>query len=237
MYKLLFYFFGVGAMMFIGCSKDDPRDKDESYKPDFNVTNFSNPTLFTNEYFPLIAGKTYVYEGTITEGIERTEVKRLNETKTIAGITCVVMNEKTWLNNELIEDTNDWLAQDNIGNIWYMGEYVNNYSKGVVLNHNGSWETNVDGALPGIWLTASRTDGFKYRQEYLFNYAEDEGEIIETNATISIPYGTYTRCLVTHDFTALEPDLNEQKSFAPGIGLIIEYDVVDKVSVYLKEIK
>jgi hypothetical protein len=33
--------------------------------------------------------------------------------------------------------------------------------------------------------------------------------------------------VVTHDFSPLEPDANEQKFYAPGIGLILEVDVAE----------
>jgi len=31
-------------------------------------------------------------------------------------------------------------------------------------------------------------------------------------------------CVVTHDFSPLEPDASERKYFAPGIGLFLEVD-------------
>jgi hypothetical protein len=38
-----------------------------------------------------------------------------------------------------------------------------------------------------------------------------------------VPAATCTKtCLVTHDFSALEPGVTESKYYAPGIGLILE---------------
>ena len=38
------------------------------------------------------------------------------------GVTSVVVRVTEWINGELVEDTFDWYAQDNDGNVWYFGE-------------------------------------------------------------------------------------------------------------------
>ena len=43
---------------------------------------------------------------------------------------------------------------------------------------------------------------------------------INTNSTVTVPYGTFTNCLKTREFTILEPDVIEYKYYAAGIGLI-----------------
>jgi hypothetical protein len=62
--------------------------------------------------------------------------------------------------------------------------------------------------------------GIPYRQEYLFNEAEDMGKIISTSETVAVPYGTFNNCIVTEEWTPLEPDVVEHKYYAYGIGNI-----------------
>lgn len=170
--------------------------------------------------------------------MEHIEEQRLTTTKTILGITCIVVNFKAYLDGKLIEEAWDWYAQDNEGTVWYFGEAVDNYNdNGTLKDHAGSWEAGIDGAQPGIIMPANPQTGFKYREEYYFNHAEDEAEIIGTGLTETIPLGTYNNCIKTKNWTALEPDQLEQKIYAPGIGLIKEINVKEKFEIVLKAVQ
>lgn len=198
------------------------------------ATNFKNPTNLTNPFFPVAAGKKYIYEGQTSEGLKHIEEHRLTSTKTILGITCIEVEFKAFLNGVLIEKALDWYAQDNSGTVWYFGEAVDNYDEnGVLKDHNGSWEAGADGAESGIIMQANPKLGMKYREEYYLNHAEDEAEVTGTGLTVTIPLGTYNNCIKTKNFTRLEPTLNENKFYAPGIGLVKEEDVTDKTEIRL----
>ena len=86
-------------------------------------------------------------------------------------------------------------------------------------------------------MPANPQTGFAYREEYYFNHAEDRAEITGTGLTVTIPLGTYTNCIKTKNWTELEPDLNETKFYAPGIGLIKEVNVTDNTEIVLKAIQ
>ena len=222
------------VVFLINCKKDSPRLIDSNYKPDVSPAKFTNSTNITNPYYPLAAGKKYIYEGQTDEGLERVEEQRLSTTKTILGITCIVGYFKAYVNNKLVEETWDWYAQDNDGNLWYFGEEVNNFNPdGSLKDHGGSWEAGKDGAQPGLIMPAILQVGYKYREEYYFNHAEDEAEIIGTGLTVTIPLGTYTNCIKTKNWTALEPDAMENKIYAPGIGLIKEINITDNFEIKL----
>jgi hypothetical protein len=126
---------------------------------------------------------------------------------------------------EVIEDTFDWFAQDKDGAVWYMGEDTKEYSQGMVVSTEGSWEAGQDGAQPGIIIPAMPMVGDKYRQEYYACEAEDMGEILELDATATTPAGSFTGCLKTRDTTPLEPNVNEEKYYCPGTGLVLSVDI------------
>ena len=44
-------------------------------------------------------------------------------------------------------------------------------------------------------------------------------------ATVTIGLGEYTDVVVTQDWSPLEPEVIENKSYAPGVGVIYETDV------------
>lgn len=232
--KRIAFLLATCLLTFAACKKEKTRAFDSSYKPDVSPAKFTNSTNVTNPYHPVTAGKKYIYEGTTPDGLERIEEQRLATTKTILGITCIVVNFRAYLNGKLIEEAWDWYAQDNSGNLWYFGEAVDNYNpNGTIKDHGGSWEAGVDGAQPGMIMPANPQMGMKYREEYYFNHAEDEAEITGTGLTVTIPYGSFNNCIRTRNWTALEPDLNENKYYAPGIGLVKEVNVTDNTEIRL----
>jgi hypothetical protein len=199
----------------------DPGDGG-NYAPSIGPANFVD--VVDNTYFPLIPGSRWVYEGE-SEGVaERIEVEVLPERRDIMGISAVVVRDTVYVEDELAEDTYDWYAQDTDGNVWYLGEETKEFDNGQTSDA-GSWEYGVDGALPGIVMLANPTVGDAYRQEYWAGEAEDMGEVIEVGATVTIGLGDYTDVVVTQDWTPLEPDVIETKSYAPGVGVIHEADV------------
>jgi hypothetical protein len=69
-----------------------------------------------------------------------------DKTKMIAnGVEARVIRDTASEKGVPVEVTDDWFAQDNAGNIWYLGEYVTNYENGKVVDHEGSFEAGVDG--------------------------------------------------------------------------------------------
>lgn len=176
----------------------------------------------TNRYFPLEPGTTTIFESRTDEGLERIEDTVTGDRREVMGVSCIVLHDRVTLNDELIEDTYDWYAQDRDGNVWYFGEDSKSYEKGKAVSTKGSWEAGVDGAQPGIIMEAGPRVGDEYRQEYYKGEAEDMARVIELGATAEVPAGSYEDVLVTTEWTPLEPSIEENKYFAPGVGLVLE---------------
>jgi uncharacterized membrane protein YkoI len=195
----------------------------EAYEPVIDPANFV--AVIDNPFFPLKPGTTFVYEGQTDEGLEHIEDFVTFETKTVMGVSCVVLKNTATIDGELVEETFDWYAQDKAGNVWYFGESVKNYEGGILVDTDGSWEAGVDGALPGIIMQAKPQVGDVYRQEYYQGAAEDMAEILSTTEAARVPYGSFSNVLVTKDWTPLEPGLTEHKYYAKGVGLILEENI------------
>jgi len=187
-----------------------------------NLTPADFVEVIDNPYLPLIPGTTLIYEGMTEDGLEDIEIKILSETRQVMGITAIVRQDTVYLDGELIEDTFDWFAQDKDGNVWYLGEDVDNYEDGQLKDHAGSWEAGVDGALPGIIMYADPAAhvGETYYQEYYAGEAEDQAKLLSASESVTIAYGAYNNVVKTYDFTALDPDSQEEKFYAAGIGSI-----------------
>ncbi|MBI5804126.1 hypothetical protein HY450_02690 [Candidatus Pacearchaeota archaeon] len=172
------------------------------YAPKINPADFS--TRITNPYFNMPTGKKMVYESKTGEGTERIEVLIPGWTKEIMGVETLVFWDRVYFNGELVEDTRDYLAQDNQGNVWYFGENVDNYENGILGNHHGEWIAGFDGALPGIWMKANPKPGDEYRQEYYKGEAEDVGRVDEIGVSVTTPLGTFVDCVKIFEWTPLE---------------------------------
>ena len=126
---------------------------------------------------------------------------------------------------ELVEDTYDWYAQDHEGNVWYFGEETAEYEDGEIVSTAGAWEAGVDGALPGIAMEADPTVGDSYRQEYYPGEAEDMAEVVQTGVSEEVAFGAFDDLIVIEEWTPLEPEVVEEKSYALGVGVVLETTV------------
>jgi hypothetical protein len=175
----------------------------------------------TNEWFPLTPGARYVYIGVKDAKAARDVVVVTHQTRTIAGVPCVTVRDRLYLNGVLAERTTDWYSQDDRGNVWYFGEETAELSpQGRVLNTDGSWTAGVGGARPGVYITAQPTIGPAYLQEYYKGHAEDHFKAIALLGTVAHPQVKTT--LVTEEWTPLEPAVIDHKFYVRGTGTILE---------------
>ena len=209
-----------------GCSAPNPSVRipaalldGQDYAVTIAPEDFSHP--LANDYYPLEPGVTTVFEG----GGEHVEVTVTADTKVIMGVTTHVITDKVTVDGELKEDTVDWYAADNVGNVWYFGEKTAEYENGQVTSTEGSWEAGVDGALPGIIMLADPRVGDTYRQEFYAGQAEDVAKVYAVDESVTVPKSAYDRVVVTEDWSLLTPDVHERKWYAPGIGVVFEETV------------
>jgi len=141
-------------------------------------------------------------------------------TKQILGVNVTVVHDRVYLNKKLAEDTLDWYAQDKRGNVWYFGEDSKEITNGQVTSTEGSWQSGVNGALPGIVMQAHPKKGDKYQQEFAGQTASDRAAVLSTRASTQVPFGTFSGVLQTKEFTPLEPGVVEHKFYAKGIGFL-----------------
>lgn len=205
--------------------------QDGTYEPEIDPDNFSSD--ITNPLLGWTIGDTWVYEKTDKDGYELIHVTPLDDTREIMGVECRAVIDTVWKDPVdddvdglvIVEETIDYYAQDLEGNVWYFGEISINYEDGHIANLDGTWFAGTDNAHAGIVMLAAPQVGQTYRQEFLAFEAEDAATVLDVNATAEIKYGTFHGCLVTFDYTPLDPEALEHKYFAPGVGLVLEVDV------------
>jgi len=198
----------------------DPGDGG-SYSVDIDPARFSSTV--DNPYLPKLPGTRWVYESNTPDGeTEDITVEVLDEYRTVMGVEAIVVHDVVEIDGEVIEDTYDWFAQDDDGNVWYLGEDTTAWEDGVASSE-GAWEAGVDGALPGIVMPAEPVvSDTGYRQEYLAGEAEDMGQVIGVGRSVEVPAGSWDDTVTTRDWTPLEPDVVEEKTFARDVGFVHE---------------
>lgn len=199
----------------------------------FSASNFSEPLDIDNSYFPLEPGTTFTYKAETKDGCEVDVVTVTNDTKVIAGVTTRVVRDTAYEGetcttdpSALVEDTLDYFAQDNAGNVWYFGEDTFDCPLFTCPRGEGSWIAGENGAVAGIIMLADPRSGDTYFQEMAQPNALDQATVTSVGVKVTLsredafPPGSFTDCIKTKEFTTLDPGAVEQKYYCPGIGLV-----------------
>ena len=186
---------------------------------------FSHPRDITNPLLPLAYLKQDILEG--TEGgakirVERTLLPKLHKTFTIAGqkVESLVMEDREFKDGKLAEVTLDYFAQDDEGNVYYLGEAVDEYTDGKITGHDGAWMLNKDTEIPGVIIPAHPKIGDKFKSEDVSKEITESDEIVSLSETVSVPSGTYENCVKVKELPA--DGTTEFKFYAPGVGVVRE---------------
>jgi hypothetical protein len=183
-------------------------------------------TTIDNPYFPMTPGDVWTYRETDDAGKSATvTVTVTDKTKVIDGVTTREVHDVLTDAGTLAEDTLDWYAQDDDGNIWYFGEATTEYGSDGEASTEGSWQAGIDGGQPGIVVLADPEPGQEYREEYLADHAEDNARVLSIDEMAEVPFGRFDDLLMTRNTTPIEPDVLEYKWYAKGIGPIREESV------------
>jgi hypothetical protein len=187
--------------------------------PLFSVANFHKSTAIDNPYFPLAPGTRFTYEGAFQRTPVLDIVTVTHRSPTIDGVKTIEVRDQVFEGDvpTPTEDTLDWYAQDDSGNVWYFGEFSTDLTTG---SHAGSWRAGADGAQPGYIMEAAPKVGDGYCQENAPGTAQDAGQVLSVSASRVVPFGSFSDDLLqTKDYSLIEPK-NENKFYAPGVGLI-----------------
>jgi hypothetical protein len=185
--------------------------------------NFDDPTNIDNGWFPLKPGNLWVLEGESIEGEKhiphRIVFTVTDLTKVIGGVRTVVAWIEEYADNELVEAELAFYAQDNDGNIWYLGEYEEEYRQGEFVDAP-TWIAGVEDARAGIAMQAEpRMDSPSYSQGWgPAIEAADQGRVYQMGQQTCVPFDCYEDVLVIEESSQDEPDTFQLKYYAQGVG-------------------
>lgn len=175
-----------------------------------------------NRFFILEPGYQLVLQSTA----ETVAITVLNETKRIGTVETRIIEEREEQNGKLKEVSRNFFAIcKEHGDVFYFGEEVDDYKDGKIVGHSGAWRADQQNSKAGIMMPGTVLLGARHYQEMAPN-AMDRAEIISDDVTMKTPAGKFESCIRVEETTAL--DLGEKcyKTYAPGVGLIQDEDLL-----------
>ena len=189
---------------------------------DFNPANFDDSTNIDNPWYPLQPGTRRVLSGA-TEQSGLTIPHRIvfnvtDLTKVIEGVRTVVVYVEDYSEDDLVEAELAFFAQDNDGNVWYLGEYPEEYENGRYVDAP-AWIAGLKGAKAGIKMKAEPKEGTSYSQGWgpAVNWT-DYGRVDQLGQETCVPVDCYQNVLVVAESSLAESDAFQLKYYAQGVG-------------------
>ncbi len=192
----------------------------------FDARNFQRPTIIDNEWFPLKPGTRFVWEGKTIDAEGDEEAHRVvftvtDLTKVIAGVRTVVGWDQDIVDGELAETEIIFLAQDDDGAVWSLGEYPEEYEDGKLVAAP-TWIHGIQGAVAGILVPANPrlgTPSFSQGWAPSVDFT-DRGVVYQMGQKTTVPFGSFDDVLVIDEVNRKEPDAHALKYYARGVGSI-----------------
>ena len=176
----------------------------------------------TNPYLNFEVNRTFTYESETDEGTEVNTVTVTPDTKTILDVVTTVVYDEVRLNGHIREQTFDWFAQDDVGNVWYFGEDTKEFDEdGNLVTTAGSWEAGVNGN-PGIIMLGEPEVGLRYKQEDSPGNAEDMAKVVSLCVPVEVEYGDFECALKTAEWSLVESGPRDFKFYVSGVGMVYE---------------
>ncbi|HEU0294660.1 MAG TPA: hypothetical protein VFR47_18105 [Anaerolineales bacterium] len=210
---------------------ETPPTQDPTVDPEFALeelssATFDNPTRIDHKFFPLKPGTEFVYKGFTQEGpnkIPHSIIFNVTDlTKEVEGIRTVVAYVLDYSDGELVEAEIAFYAQDNNGNVWFMGEYPEVYEYGEIVEAP-AWIPGLKGAKAGIVMKADPQPGTpSYAQGWgpAVNWT-DRGRVVALGESVCVPASCYEDVLVTEEFSQQQPNAAQVKYYGPGVGNVM----------------
>ena len=193
-----------------------PADK----RVDLVAPAFSNPTDVTNSLFPISELASVVLNGKVDGKPFRTETTLLPDTRIIEWspgqcVRTLVSQYTAYLDGRIQEVALDFYAQADDGSVWYFGEDVYNYERGVVADTSGTWLAGKEGPAAMI-MPADPEVGVVNRPENIPGLVFEEVTVKTAGKTVDGPRGPVAGAMVARELH--DDGTFSDKIFAPGYG-------------------
>src|SRR2546423_11749325 len=136
-----------------------PPSRPQATEKDFAVRNFSARSIVVdNRFLPLVPGRQFTLTGTTTGGNHEVVFTVTNVTKWVDHVRTVVIWDRDFQDGELAEEELAFMAQDDAGNVWSLGEYPEEHQDGEV-SAPSTWLAGHNGATAVVLVQAQPRTG------------------------------------------------------------------------------
>jgi hypothetical protein len=195
---------------------------------------FTHPLDITNRYQPFQVGGTKLFTGEKEGQATAVADLYLDATRTFrvggADVATHILQETEFADGSLVEISRNFFAQADDGTLYYFGEIVDEYDRGVVVSHDGSWlvggptdptdpTDTATASVPAVFMPANPAVGDRFKAEDLFPIVDETVEVKRVGVSVTVPAGRFTDSIRVLETTMLGPD-RETKWYAPGVGVV-----------------
>ena len=201
-----------------------PEDKLEK----LDTARFSRPTEITNKWLPMRPGTRFVYDGRSVEDDGKVVPHQIiinitDLVKTIGGVRTLVSYDLDYTEGELAEAELAFYAQDDDGNVWRFGGYLEEYDGRKVVKA-AAWIHGIQDARAGIMMKAEPRPGTpSYAQGYgpAVDWM-DRGQVHAIGQEVLVGTTRYSDVLVIKETSNEEEpaDAAQLKYYVAGVGNI-----------------
>ncbi len=203
-------------------AKETSGSKGRKWTDSFHQENCTFASVGKNRFFSLQPGHRLVLRSTR----ERVVITVLDETRMVAGVETRVIEEREEENGKLKEVSQNFFAIcKEHGDVFYFGEEVDEYEDGKIVRHSGAWRADEKDSKAGIIMPGTTLLGARHYQEIAPN-AMDRAEIVDDNVTMKTPAGTFENCIRVEETSGIDASEKGYKTYAPGVGLIQDEDLL-----------
>ncbi len=196
--------------------------EDKKWTDSFHQEDCTFSSSGRNRFFILQPGHQLVLES----DEEKVVITVLDETKRIGGVNTRVVEEREEQGGKLKEVSRNFFAIcKEHDDVFYFGEEVDDYEDGKIVGHSGAWRADEKDSKAGIIMPGTVLLGARHYQEIAPN-AKDRAEILADDVTMTTPAGTFKNCIRVEETSGLDPDEKCYKTYAPGVGLIQDEDLL-----------
>jgi hypothetical protein len=207
-----------------GRTKPSHAPTDQVTDKDFSAKRFSARSIdVDNPFLPLTPGTQFTLTGTTTGGKHEVVFTVTDVTKWVNHVRTVVIWDRDFQDGELAEEELAFMAQDDQGNVWSLGEYPEEHEDGEV-SAPSTWLAGHHGATAGVLMQAHpRTKTPAYIQGRAADIEFfDKAKVAQTDQKVCVPVDCYSGVLVVDEWdpTAQPEDGHQFKYHAPGVGVV-----------------
>ena len=214
----------LSVLIFVSACGSQPAAQGTAEFKEFDAKNFDHSTDINNKWMPMHPGTMWAYEGTAVDDEGNSFARRIEFTvtdlaKEINGVRTVVAWIVDYNNEEVIEKEIAFYAQDNDGNVWYMGEHPEEFQEGKFVDAP-TWIAGIEEARAGIKMMAEPKVGLpKYFQGWgpAVEWS-DYGNIQKMGQETCVPLDCYKDVMVIAESSLKETGAAQFKYYASGVG-------------------